>query len=174
MERGKRINIVGGALLVLLGLLFLAYQLMPNQLAWLRLEMSWPLTIVAVGAALLILGLVVGVPAMAIPACIVGGIGFLLYWQNLTGHWESWAYAWSLIPGFVGVGIILAGLLGEGRLRDALESGFWLILISLILFAIFGSFLGGLDLFGPYWPILLIALGLVLLVRGFFRRVERR
>ncbi|HUV89374.1 MAG TPA: hypothetical protein VMY80_06955, partial [Anaerolineae bacterium] len=93
----------------------------------------------------------------------------LLYWQNATGHWESWAYAWTLIPGFVGVGIILAGILGGG-LRKALGGGGWLILISLVLFAIFGSFLGGLNLLGPYWPVLLIVLGLFILVERLVRR----
>ncbi len=170
MEHRTRTSIVGGLLLILLGLFFLAYQVMPERLAWLRLEMGWPLIVVAVGAGLLVFGLLVGAPGMAIPACIVAGIGFILYWQNATGNYETWSFAWTLIPGFVGVGTILNGLLGGGKLRDALEGGFWLILISLVMFAIFGSFLGGLNLFGPYWPGLLILLGLIVLVRSFFRR----
>jgi uncharacterized integral membrane protein len=170
MEQKTRSSIVGGALLILLGLFFLLYQVMPAQFNWLRVELGWPMTVVAVGVGLLIFGLLVGAPGMAIPASIVGGIGLLLYWQNATGNWESWAYAWTLIPGFVGIGTILMGLLGGGRLRDSLEGGFWLILISLVLFAIFGSFLGGLNLFGPYWPALLILLGVVVLVRNLIRR----
>ncbi len=170
MEHRTRSSIVGGLLLILLGLLFLVYQVMPERLAWLRLEMGWPLIVVAVGAGLLVFGLLVGAPGMAIPACIVAGIGLILYWQNATENYETWSYAWTLIPGFVGVGTILNGLLGGGKLRDALEGGFWLILISLVMFAIFGSFLGGLNLFGPYWPALLILLGLIVLVRSFFRR----
>ncbi len=170
MERRTRTSIVGGLLLILLGLFSLAYQVMPERLAWLQLEMGWPLIVVAVGVGLLVFGLLVGAPGMAIPACIVAGIGLILYWQNATGNYETWSYAWALIPGFVGVGTILNGLLGGGKLREALEGGFWLILISLVLFAIFGSFLGGLNLFGPYWPALLILLGLIVLVRSFFRR----
>jgi hypothetical protein len=170
MEHRTRSSIVGGLLLILLGLFFLAYQVLPEQLAWLRVELGWPLIVVAVGAGLLVFGLLVGAPGMAIPACIVAGIGLILYWQNATGNYETWSFAWTLIPGFVGVGTILNGLLGGGKLRDALEGGFWLILISLVMFAIFGSFLGGLNLFGPYWPALLILLGLIVLVRSFFRR----
>ncbi len=170
MERRTRTSVVGGMLLILLGLFFLAYQVLPAQFGWLRVDMGWPLIVVAVGAGLLIFGLLVGAPGMAVPATIVSGIGLLLYWQNATGNWESWAYAWTLIPGFVGLGIILAGILGEGRLRDALEGGFWLITISLVMFAIFGSFLGGMNLLGPYWPALLILLGLIVLARSFFKR----
>ncbi len=170
MERRTRSNVVGGTLLILLGLLFLVYQFAPGWFSWLQIELTWPLIVVGVGLFLLVFGLLVGAPGMAVPAAIVFGIGGLLYWQNLTGHWESWAYAWALIPGFVGVGIVLAGLLGEGRIRDALEGGGTLILISAVLFAIFGSFLGGLDLMGDWWPLLLILVGLLILVRSFFRK----
>ena len=105
---------------------------------------------------------------MAIPACIEGGIGGLLYWQNATGHWESWAYAWTLIPGFVGLGIMLTGL-AQGRARRPLLGGAWLIVISALLFLIFASFLGGPNLLGPYWPVLLILAGLLSLGRNLLR-----
>lgn len=170
MEHRTRTSAIGGILLILLGLAFLLYQLMPAQFGWLNIEISWPLIVVAVGIFLLVFGLLVNAPGMAVPASIVSGVGLLLYWQNITGNWESWAYAWALIPGFVGVGVILSGLLGAGRLRDAFSGGFWLIFISLILFAIFGSFLGGITILGTYWPILLIGLGAILLIRNLIPR----
>jgi len=153
-----------GLLLVLVGVWLLAAQWMP----WLLPQFSWPWTIIGVGAFLLLLGLLTGAPGLAIPACTVGGIGVLLYWQNVTGNWESWSYVWTLIPGFVGVGIVLSGLLG-GDVRKGMREGGGLILISLILFAVFGSFFGALGLAGAYWPVLLILLGLLMLVRGLFR-----
>ncbi len=170
MDTRPRSGVAAGALLILLGLAFFAYQFMPAWFNWLRIESSWPIIVIAVGIFLLIFGLLVGARGMAVPACVVSGIGLLLYWQNFTGDWASWSYAWTLIPGFVGTGIILAGLLGEGRLRDALMSGGWLVFISLVMFVIFGSFLGGLHLLGVYWPVLLILAGLILFVRAFFRR----
>jgi hypothetical protein len=160
--------LVAGLLLILLGVWFMATQFVPELRAWMDIEYTWPLIIVGLGVLLLVVGLLTGVPAMAVPACIVGGIGGLLYWQNATGNWESWAYVWTLIPGFVGVGIVLSGLLG-GETRQSVRGGIWLILISLVLFTVFGSFLGGLGLLGPYWPVLLIALGLLILVRSLFR-----
>src|SRR5690606_17133161 len=137
---------------------------------WLNIEVGWPLIVIGVGVFLFIFGLLVGAPGMSIPACIVGGIGALLYWQNATGNWASWAYVWTLIPGFVGIGIILNGLLGGDKLRDALEGGGWLLIISLILFAVFGSTLGGVNILGPYWPALLILAGLLILARALLRR----
>jgi hypothetical protein len=168
MDRRRRSNLVAGLLLILLGVWFMAVQLVPELRAWMDIEYAWPLIIVGVGVLLLVVGLLTGAPAMAVPACIVGGIGGLLYWQNATGNWESWAYMWTLIPGFVGVGVVLSALLG-GETRQALSGGAWLILISLVLFAVFGSFLGGLGLLGPYWPVLLIALGLLALLRPLLR-----
>lgn len=163
MNRTRRSSLAAGVLLILLGAWFLAMQLVPGM----GTLFSWPWIIIAVGAVLLLIGLASGAPAMAIPACIVGGIGGLLYWQNVTGNWESWAYAWTLIPGFVGLGIILAGLLGDDH--GEIQGGAWLVAISLVLFLAFGSFFGALGLIGPYWPVLLILLGLMMLLRPFSR-----
>jgi uncharacterized membrane protein len=54
----------------------------------------------------------------------------------------------------------------EGKRSEALRNGGWLILISLIMFFIFGSFLGGATVLGPYWPVLLIGLGVLLLLQS--------
>jgi high-affinity Fe2+/Pb2+ permease len=105
---------------------------------------------------------------MAVPAAIVTGIGLLLYWQNATGNWESWAYVWALIPGFAGVGVLFAGLLGETP-RQSLRDGVNLIIISLIMFVIAAAFLGGPNLLGPYWPVLIILFGVWLLIRPLWR-----
>jgi hypothetical protein len=166
MEHRVRSNLAAGLVLVLLGVWFLIMQFVPGLQIYTAL--SWPLIIVGVGVILLVIGLFTGVPSMAVPACIVGGIGGLLYWQNVTGNWESWAYTWTLIPGFVGVGTVLASLLG-GESRQGVRGGVWLILISLLLFAAFGSFFGALGLVGSYWPLLLIALGILIFVRSLFQ-----
>lgn len=167
MESRTRSNLVWGALLILLGAWFLLVQLFPG-LGLLFGPNAWPLYIVGVGVVLLVIGALTGVPSMAIPAAIVGGIGGLLYWQNATDQWESWAYAWTLIPGFVGIGTILMGLL-EGK-WSTMSGGIWLVVLSLIFFAIFSSFFGGPSILGQYWPILLVLLGVLLLLQSFFRR----
>lgn len=163
MDR-KLVSAVAGALLLILaGILLLAIQFVPGWQAWTSGERSWPLTIVGVGLVLLVVGLATGTPGMAVPACTVGGIGGILYWQNATGHWESWAYVWTLIPGFAGIGAILSGLI-QWR-REEVAGGAWMVFVSLLLYTIFASFLGGVSILGPYWPVLLIILGGVLLLR---------
>jgi hypothetical protein len=173
MDTRTRSAAVGGVLLILLGALLILVQVNPAWQGWLGLQWSWPLIVVAVGLGLFIMGLITGTPAMAIPACIVAGIGGILYWQNLTGDWLSWTYAWALIPGFVGLGMILAAALGEGGWSQA-GKGAESILVSLVLFLIFGSLFGGMSALGPYWPALLVLVGAVQLVRRVLRPFPAR
>jgi hypothetical protein len=163
MNRRRRGNIVLGIILILVGGWFLATQFFPSLSDLIPIDLTWPLILVGVGLFLLVFGIFTGAPGMSIPAAIVGGLGVLFYWQDTTGNWESWAYAWTLIPGFVGVGVLLEGLL-SGKFRQAWGGGMTLIVISAVMFIIFGSFLGGPLSLGVYWPVLLILLGLWILV----------
>ena len=125
--------------------------------------------VVGLGALFLIIGALTRTPAMAVPACLIGGIGGILYWQNATGNWDSWSYIWTLIPGFVGVGIILAGFLA-GTVRSSLREGIRTLMVSLVMFAIFGSFLGPNDFSGLLLPALVIVAGVVILLESILRR----
>ncbi len=165
MDIQRRSNLALGVVLIVLGGIFLATQLIPG----LGLILSWPWIVIGVGAFLLLIGLLVGAPDMAIPACIVSGIGGILYYQNLTGDWTSWSYAWGLIPAFVGVGMLLAALLG-GRSRYAFREGLRTLLVGVVLFLVFGSLFGAFSWLGAYWPLLLVAAGLLILVEGLFKR----
>lgn len=166
MDIRKRSNLAAGIILILVGAVLLAAQFVPDLFDWLDPDRNWPLIVIGVGIVLLIVGLVTGVPALAVPACIVGGIGGILYWQNATGYWDSWAYAWTLIPGFVGAGIILSGLLG-GQPRKALLEGGRTVMVSLVLFAIFGFIFARDHFQGVLWPSLIIGVGVIILIRQF-------
>ena len=169
MEPRRRPNMGIGILLVLLGAWFLVDQFVPGFRFWINTELSWPVLIIGVGGLILLIGLLTWSPEMATPACVVAGIGGILYYQNLTGDWESWSYLWTLIPGFAGVGGMLSGML-RGNFGPALRSGFGSILFSLVLFGIFSSLFGGPVFFGPYWPVLLILLGVYILLSQLFRK----
>lgn len=166
MSRRNRSNIALGVILILVGAYFLGQKFFPDFVLFRSFE--WPMIIIGVGVLLLLLGLLSGQPGMAVPAVIVAGIGGLLYYQNATNNWESWAYAWSLIPGFVGVGSVLAGILGDNP-RQSIRSGLNLIVISAVLFIIFYAIFNGGQL-AAYWPLLIIVLGLWLLARAVLRR----
>jgi cytochrome bd-type quinol oxidase subunit 2 len=168
MNRQGRTQLVLGLLLILLGAWFLADRNLPafHQLA--AKYMEWPVSLVSIGAGIFLLGLILGAPGMSVPAAIVAGIGGIFYYFENIGHWGDW-YMWLLVPGFVGVGSILAGLLGEHTSHN-MRRGLNLVVISAILFLVFSSFLGGWDKLGNYGPaILIILLGLWLLGRGIFK-----
>lgn len=169
MDRQRRGSIAFALILILVGAWLMAVQFVPALQFFTLTERSWPLIIVAFGVAWAVVALVTWLPGFLAPASIFIGIGGLLYYQNATGDWASWAYAWTLIPGFVGVGVFFAELM-QGRFRSAIVGGGWLVIISGTMFLIFASFLGGPNWLGPYWPLLIILLGVISLVQAFFRR----
>jgi hypothetical protein len=169
MDKSRRTSIVGGAILILVGAVLFAAQVLPDFMPEFWQIFSWPWIVIGIGLVLLVLGAALGEPGLAVPATIVGGIGGILAYQWYTGDWQSWSYIWTLIPGFVGLGIVIMSLLGGDA---SLKDGGTLMFISLIMLAVFGSFFGAVGLAGQYWPVLLILLGVVLMVRTFFNKNE--
>lgn len=159
----KRSSVIGGALMILVGVFFLALELFPEVAAQLNIARQWPLIIVALGGLFLISAFL-GTPPLAIPGSIIGGIGGILYYQNLTGNWASWAYVWTLIIGFVGIGILLSSLLAKQERRE-IFAGVRLMVISLVLFGIFAAFFSGWGQLGVIGPVFLMLLGVWLLLR---------
>lgn len=172
MNASQRKSITSGILLVLIGLAFLAVQLIPGIRTWIEAQYAWPMNVMLVALGLVVIGVLTGEADMLVPASIVGGIGGILFLQNsgvLT--WESWAYVWTLIPGFVGLGILLAGLI-KWKKKQIFE-GLQTMLVSTVLFLVFGSLIGdafGYFPFSTYLPVLLIALGVFLFVRALVNR----
>jgi hypothetical protein len=171
MTKKRRSDLVIGIILILIGGWFLAaeFDLVPGLNDIMMIEYQWPVIIIGIGIFLFVLGLLLRNPGMCIPACIVAGIGGLLYWTNSTGNWAAWSYLWSLIPGFVGVGIILSTLLG-GREKNGFIEGLRLILISAILLGIFFMIFSGQAKFIKFWPVLIILGGLWILIQTIFKK----
>jgi hypothetical protein len=167
--RQNRTNLFLGVLLILIGAWLVLTRQVPALQNWIDNNFAWPMWTIGAGILVLLIGLITGAPGMAVPASIIAGIGGILYYQNATDDFSSWSYMWTLIPGFVGVGTILAGLLGENT-RHNLARGVNLIIISAVLFLAFATLFGGLSILGNYGPaIILILLGVYVLVRGFVR-----
>jgi hypothetical protein len=173
MEKKNRTQLVLGLLLILVAGWLIATRIEPDLANILHLTFDWPMWVIFAGAALLVIGLLVGDSDMAIPASIVAGIGGILYYQNATGNWASWSYLWTLIPGFVGIGKILSGIIG-GDFMACLREGLGLLLTCAILFTIFATIFNAWTIFGSfsaYVPIaLLFVVGIWFIVRGVIRR----
>ena len=118
-----------------MGAFFLAVNMYPNIFGY----EFWPFIVIGVGAVFLLSALLTRTGGLAIPGCIVGGIGGILYYQTISGNWPAGRTCGRpSIPGFVGVGIILAGLLSRERARFD-TGGLILIAISAMGFVIFGG-----------------------------------
>jgi hypothetical protein len=159
----RKTSIVGGIILILLGLLFLASELLPEYFQF----WDWPFIIIGLGVVFFIWAIISGTGGLAVPGAILSGIGGIFYYQNMSGDWASWSFIWALIPAFVGIGVIIGGII-DRNYKEAISGGLTLIIISAILFFAFGSFLGLDSDLTQYWPVLLIALGLISLVRALF------
>ena len=129
--------LVGGSLLIIFGVLALLGQLFRNFNFW---ETFWPFFVIGVGL-LFFVGMFAGgrsVSGLAIPGSIITTIGLMLFYQNITNHWESWAYGWTVILMSVGLGIFIMGVWGQNLTQRA--AGLRVLRIGLILFVIFGAF----------------------------------
>jgi hypothetical protein len=147
-RRPRRPSVVLGGLLVLVGAALLVGQLVSIDVG----HYGWPLFLIAPGLVILYVALMARGAlgeGLAILGSIITVTGLILLYQNATDHFESWAYAWTLIfPGAVGVGMILYGLvaLRPGNVR----AGTRLVGISLVLFLVGVAFFEGVIGIGGY------------------------
>jgi len=159
-------SLVGGSLLIIFGILALFGKIFQNFDFW---GTFWPFFIIGVGL-LFFVGMFAGgrsVSGLAIPGTIITTIGLMLFYQNITNHWESWSYGWTVILMSVGVGIFIMGIWGQNNTQRA--AGLRVLRIGLIMFVIFGAFFELIFTSGmPFglrsiiFPAALILLGLYL------------
>jgi hypothetical protein len=172
MKKQGRTQLALGIILILLGAWFIAQRTIPEVAAFAERFSDWPFWFIGAGVLLFLLGLIQGEPGLSVPAAVVAGLGGLFYYFEYVGDWTDW-YMWMLVPGFVGVGNILQGLLGKNT-RHNLRGGLNLMVISAVLFLVFSAFFGGWNLLGNFGPaILLILLGLWVLGSGLYRSMRK-
>ena len=189
-----------GILLVVVGIVILALQYVHIDLSWLPqrwAEVAWPVRIIVPGLALFVVGLVLpdrageGLSGFGL---VAAAVGTLLWYQSITGTWESWAYAWALVfPAVGGLAGIIHGTLHANwwHVRDSVGGFVFGIVMFLVLGFVFENWLGfegfGLGRIAMWVPgVILLAAGVTVLLAGTpgerssrraereQRRVERR
>jgi hypothetical protein len=164
--------LIGGSILIGFGLLSLVGRVF-RGLDW---GFLWPFLIIGFGALFFIAMFATGksAAAFAIPGSIMSGVGLVLLFQNISHHWESMSYFWTLILMSVGAGIAIMGWYGEDA--NQRSAGLRLMRIGFILFVIFGTFFE--MIFSSFsnivFPVMLIGLGIYLVLSrsGLFRKHE--
>ncbi|MHB8070379.1 MAG: hypothetical protein ACYDHF_00305 [Candidatus Cryosericum sp.] len=135
----------------------------------------WPFWIIIPGGIIITLGFRDrnrGNEGLVTFGSIVAVTGIVLFVQNITGQWQSWAYAWALLfPGSIGLGKYLWGRrVGN---EAAVRRGEKTMQIALVMFVAFGLFfelvlgIGGFHLGSAgriIVPVLLIAAGAALYI----------
>jgi hypothetical protein len=154
-------------ILISLGVLFLFGQIFSFNF----FGTVWPFLVVIPGLAFLYFAISGGrgTVGLAVPGAIITGTGAILFYQNITNHWESWAYVWTLYPVFVGMALTYIGQRTENP--DAHRAGQGLVRWGLIAFVGAWAFFeliifnGGGALGNFLLPALLIGVGVWLLFR---------
>lgn len=167
-----------GIVLIVLGILFLANQLIGFDL-W---SVAWPLGIVLIGLSFFAAMLIGGksLSGLAIPGSIVTVVGLILAYQDAFDRYETWSYAWAFIVIAAGLGISIKGFWTDDA--KSFQGGLRVMAIGAVLAVVFGVFFEliigfsgvRIDIFRDwFWSILLIALGVGLLLRSGSRRELR-
>lgn len=155
--------LVGGIFLITFGLLSLSMRLL-RFVDW---GLLWPFIIIGFGALFFVAMLAGGKKfvVLAIPGSFISGLGLILLFQNITGHWELMSYFWTLIIMFLGVGIYIMGLSCGDESQK--QSGVHVMKVGFILFLIFGTFFEMIfSSFNQiFFPVLLIALGAYIVLK---------
>jgi hypothetical protein len=156
-----------GTTLIVLGALALVHQFGGFGLG----PQLGALALIAAGVAFFV-GMFAGnIGALAIPGSVLTTIGLILGYQNFTGYYASWTYAWALIVVAVGLGIFIRGFWDTEP--KAVTVGKRLVVIGLAMFSVFGLFfetglhISGFGAIGGWlWPVILVGLGLALTRNG--------
>jgi len=135
----------------------------------------WPFWVIVTGGLTMALGFRDthrSNEGLVIFGSIVAVTGIILFVQNVTGQWQSWAYAWALLfPGSIGLGQYLWGKRTGNT--AAVRSAEKTLRIAVMLFIAFGIFfevvlgIGGFRLGAAgriVVPVLLIAAGAAIYV----------
>lgn len=158
-----------GALLIILGLVFLIGQFIDINLG----AVAWPFFVIVPGVLLFVFGLTlkgsVGEILTTLGA-MISATGLILFYQNLSDHWQSWSYMWALIaPTAAGLGQLFYGALHNRP--DMIRTGMRIAGVGLIIFLVAAGFfelvigISGFGLGAWAWSLVLIGLGILVIAR---------
>ncbi len=123
----------------------------------------WPLEVLSVAAAFVLMAVFLKVPWLMIPASIVGFTGLVLQFCAATGWWSSWAVLWTVEPFAVGLPLLLIGI--ARKIEGVKLAGIILCGLAGLAFAAMSSFLvTSLWITRLIGPALVLGLGIVLIV----------
>jgi hypothetical protein len=170
MKEINRGSLIAGIGLISLGALFIVFNLIPGF----TIKETWPIIFLVAGFGFCLPALAwpdsrKGLAALFIPGVILFVLGAIFLFNTLSGNWSIWAYAWILITGSVGLGMMLAAKVGEWS-RGVWVVGAWMGILCLALFAVFAALFGGVNYLRYIGAGLLVVMGVLLIVRAVLKK----
>ena len=172
-------TLILGVALLLVGAAALVLRQLDVDMPAAVVDVGWPLFVIVPGVVLFASSLLVPAPkgvGLAIGGSVVTTVGLVLLYQQSSGHWESWSYAWALVgPVAAGLGMVLYGLISHAHALVA--TGARLVAIGAVLLVvgywyfetIFSSGQAPLDIW-TWWPAVMIVVGLLVVVGALSKR----
>jgi hypothetical protein len=107
LRRGYGSFFIPGIPLLTTGTILLFASLTGHWNIW---GVAWTLEILALALGFALAAVFMRVPALAIPASIIGVNGTMLAFCAVTGLWQSWAILWPIEFLSVGLGLLIVGI----------------------------------------------------------------
>ena len=131
----------------------------------------WPLEVISVSLAFVLMAIFMKITWLMIPASIIGFTGLVLQFCAATGLWSSWAVLWTAVPFSVGLPLLVIGTIKkiEGvRLAGIILTGF-----AVVAFAAISTLLTKLGrVTGLVGPVIVLALGAYLLASALMKKKD--
>ena len=165
-KRGFGSFFIPGIPILTTGAILMAASLFKHWEIW---ALAWPLEILGLALGFTLAAIFMRLPALAIPAIIIGANGLLLAFCNLTGLWAAWALLWPIEPLSVGLGLLVLAMFNHSSgLRKAAIILFIVAGGGFFIMSFISVFNASVLRFGA--PLMLIVTGGILAALSIFKR----
>jgi hypothetical protein len=150
------------------GMLLFFASLSGNWEIW---AILWPVEVISVSLAFVLMAIFMKIPWLMIPASIIGFTGLVLQFCAATGLWSSWAVLWTSVPFSVGLPLLVIGTINKSegvRLAGVILTG-----LAVVAFAAMSTLLTGSGrVTGLVGPVIILALGAYLLFSALMKKKD--
>ncbi len=168
VKRGLGSFFIPGIPVLTTGIILLVASLLHRWDVW---AAAWPFEVLGVALGFALAAIFMRIPALAIPALILGANGLLLGFCNLTGLWQAWALLWPIEPLSIGLGLLVLAFFNKSHgARVAAVVLFILAGAGFFIMSFISVFNASILRFGA--PLMLILTGMLLAALSFFKRSE--
>jgi hypothetical protein len=165
-RRGLSGLFIPGLPILVAGILLFIASLSGNWSLW---GIWWPLEVLSLAAAFILMAVFLKVPWLTIPASVLGFTGLVLQFCALTGRWNAWAVLWTVVLFAVGLPLLLIGF--ARKMEGVKLAGLILCGLAGVAFAAMSSFLvTSLWITRLIGPALVLGLGILLIILALGRR----